>query len=169
MKLKLHEVVVIIILGVMVLLHTNTYAQAVECQPYQDCRYQGAPLRDALGGIERDSKVITTFKKLHPCPSTGLHSGACPGWAINHNCPLACGCVDTVWNLSWVKNEYKTGYVILPKDIDGKSRTAPMGYISEHGVFISMQAYALDRVERKINASTPPQPDTPKCVNVIIK
>lgn len=144
-------------------------AEAVECTPYKDCRYQGDPLRNFDGEIYRDDKVVREYKKLIPCPSTGLHSGACPGWALNHGCPLACGCVDTVWNIGWVKNEYKTGYAILPKDINGKSRTSPMGYINESGVFVNMQRFSVDRAELKINASTPPQPGTAKCVNVIIK
>lgn len=168
MKLKLHmKLHKIIILAIFSLFAQNV--QAVECTPYTDCRYQGAPLRDASGAIDRDTGAITAYRKLHPCPSTGLLTGACPGWALNHNCPLACGCVDAVWNFNWVKNEYKTGYAILPKDINGKSRTSPLGYINEHGVFVNMQSYAIDRVERKINASNPPQPDTGACVNVIIR
>lgn len=111
-------------------------AQAVECTPYADCRYQGAPIRNADGTIHRDSKVISAYKKLHPCPSTGLHTGACPGWALNHNCSLACGCVDAVWNLSYMRDDVKK---------------------------------IIDSYERKINASTPPQPDTAACVNQIVR
>ena len=81
--------------------------EAVECTPYADCRYQGAPPRDVAGKIIRDPKVIYAYRKLHPCPSTGLHTGACPGWAINHNCSLACGCADAVWNMSWMRDDVK--------------------------------------------------------------
>jgi hypothetical protein len=109
---------------------------AVECTPYADCRYQGAPVRDATGEIKRDYKVISAYKKLHPCPSTGLHTGACPGWSLNHNCPLACGCVDAVWNLSWMRVDVKK---------------------------------IVDSYERKITASTPPQPDTAACINQIVR
>ena len=56
--------------------------EAIECTPYADCRYQGAPLRNADGSIQRDYKVISAYRKLHPCPSTGLTTGACPGWAL---------------------------------------------------------------------------------------
>jgi len=143
--------------------------EAIECTPYVDCRYQGAPLRDPDGKPHRDTKVISAYKKLHICPSTGLYTTSCPGYALNHNCSLACGCVDAVWNLSYIKDEYKTGYAILPKDAKGKSRTSPMGYINENGIFVNMQNYAADRIERKINASNPPQPDTAACVNQIIK
>ena len=130
--MKPHEILIIILFGAVLVMHN---AQAVECTPYEDCRYQGAPIRNADGSIHRDYKVISAHKKKHPCPSTGLTTGACPGWSLNHNCSLACGCVDAVWNLSWMRNDVK-------KIIDG--------------------------YERKINASTPPQPDTAACVNQII-
>ena len=82
-------------------------ARAVECTPYADCRYTGEPARSAAGEIVRDWRVIAAYKKLHPCPSTGLHTGACVGWKLNHTCPLACGCADAVWNLSWMRNDVK--------------------------------------------------------------
>jgi len=36
--------------------------EAIECTAYADCRYQGAPLRNADGSPHRDSKVVSTFK-----------------------------------------------------------------------------------------------------------
>ena len=110
--------------------------EAIECTTYADCRYQGTPIRNTDGSIHRDWKVISEYRKLHPCPSTGLTTGACPNWALNHNCPIACGCRDTVWNLTWMRNDVKK---------------------------------IVDSYERKINASTPPQPDTAACVNQIVK
>lgn len=48
------------------------------------------------------------FRKIHECPSTGRHAGACPGWQVDHVIPLAsCGC-DIVENLQWLKNTIKT-------------------------------------------------------------
>jgi hypothetical protein len=114
---------------------------AVECTPYTDCRYQGAPLRNADGSIKRSSKAITSFQKIHPCPSTGLYSGSCPGWSVDHVIPLACGGIDAVYNMQW-----------LPLTIKSCSGTQ-----------------CKDRFERKIDASTPPQPDTSACVNQIVK
>jgi hypothetical protein len=131
--MKPYEILIIVFFGLVLVGHN---AQGVECTPYADCRYQGTPLRNADGSIHRDYKVVSAYRKLHPCPSTGLHVGACPGYSLNHNCPLACGCVDAVWNLSWMRNDVKK---------------------------------IVDSYERKINASTPPQPDTAACVNVIIK
>jgi hypothetical protein len=56
------------------------------------------------------------FRKIHPCPSTHLTQGACPGWQVDHVIPLAsCGC-DIVENLQWLKVEIKTCAGALCKD-----------------------------------------------------
>lgn len=102
-----------IIIFLVMLASCNVYA--IECTKYKDCRYQGYVIRNEDGSIPRDYKVVIEYKKIHPCPSTGLHYGACPGWSLNHNCPLACGCVDAVWNLSWMRNDVK-------KIVDGYER-----------------------------------------------
>lgn len=73
-----------------------------------ETRYDGAPKRDASGRILRRSAVIAAYKRLYPCPSTGLYgAGACPGWALNHDKPLACGGRDAVSNLSYMRNDVK--------------------------------------------------------------
>ena len=73
-----------------------------------ETRYGGAPKRDANGRIVRRSAVVTAYKKLYPCPSTGLYgAGACPGWSLNHDKPLACGGRDAVSNLSYMRNDVK--------------------------------------------------------------
>ena len=73
-----------------------------------ETRYGGAPKRDANGRIIRRAAVIAAYKKIHPCPSTGLYGpGACPGWALNHDKPLACGGRDAVSNLSYMRNDAK--------------------------------------------------------------
>lgn len=84
--------------------------------------------RDASGRIARSSTVLKHFQQIHPCPSTGLPTGACPDWAIDHVIPLASGGCDAVINLQWLPNSIKR-----TSDPDNK-----------------------DRWERKINA-TPPQ------------
>ena len=91
-------------------------ANAVECGKYADCRYQGAPLRNADNSIHRDPKVIAAYRKLHPCPSTGLHTGACEGWQIDHVMPLANGYCDCVFNMQWLPSVLKSGKGIYPKD-----------------------------------------------------
>jgi hypothetical protein len=74
---------------------------------WQDLRYIGPPVRDAKGVIVRSTKVRDAFQVIHPCPSTGLKKGACPGWFKDHPCPLACGCADAVWNMQWLDTETK--------------------------------------------------------------
>jgi hypothetical protein len=42
----------------------------------------------------RSATVKHEFQLTHPCPSTGLTSGACPGYIKDHIIPLACGGPD---------------------------------------------------------------------------
>lgn len=76
--------------------------------PFKDTRYCGAPARDAAGEIKRRSDVLTAFQRQHPCPATGLTTGACAGYAIDHVIPLACGGCDAVPNLQWLPQDVKT-------------------------------------------------------------
>lgn len=73
-----------------------------------DSRICGEPIRNADGTIKRSSTVLASFQKQHPCPSTGLPYGSCPGWAKDHVIPLACGGCDSVENLQWLKNTIKS-------------------------------------------------------------
>jgi hypothetical protein len=76
--------------------------------PLKELRYCGPPKRDPVTGvILRDYRVIYWYRKVHKCPSTGLYSGACANWALNHVVPLACGGCDAVWNLTWMRNDVK--------------------------------------------------------------
>jgi hypothetical protein len=81
-------------------------AQALD--PIVDYRYAGEVVRDADGKIARSTKVINAFKKMWACPSTGLHKGPCPGWAIDHVVPLSCGGRDAVFNLAWMPDAGKS-------------------------------------------------------------
>lgn len=76
--------------------------------PLVDYRYVGRVERDANGRIARDPTVVAQFKRLYACPSTKRHSGACPGWAIDHPLPLDCGGVDAVYNMQWLPLAIKT-------------------------------------------------------------
>jgi len=49
----------------------------------------------------RSSAVKHEFQLMHPCPSTGLTSGACPGWVKDHIVPLACSGLDAASNMQW--------------------------------------------------------------------
>ena len=94
----------------LLFLMANLLAGAALSQPtaLTETRYCGAPRRDASGSIIRRADVIAAYKKVHPCPSTSLYGpGACKGWALNHDKPLACGGCDSVSNLSYMRNDAK--------------------------------------------------------------
>jgi hypothetical protein len=46
----------------------------------------------------RSRAVTREFQREHPCPSTGLTTGACPGYWRDRVLPLACGGPDAVSN-----------------------------------------------------------------------
>jgi hypothetical protein len=53
--------------------------------------------------VQRSAAVVRTFRKGHPCPSTGKTTGPCPGWVVDHGLSL---CLtgpqgDVPWNLYW--------------------------------------------------------------------
>lgn len=75
-----------------------------------------APARASDGRIARSRAVIREFKRLHPCPSTGKSTGACPGWSLDHRIPLSCCGVDEVSNIQWLPNVIKSGPGVIPKD-----------------------------------------------------
>lgn len=81
-----------------------------------ESRYCGAPPRDASGVILRRDDVVYAFRKAHPCPATQLTIGACPGWAIDHVIPLACGGCDIVSNMQWLPVETKSSATPVAKD-----------------------------------------------------
>lgn len=96
-------------------------AGSVHCAPTysaatDETRYCGQPMRDSSGAIYRSSKVRAAFIKAHPCPTTGLTTGACHGWQVDHVIPLACGGCDVVWNLAWLPIIIKSGPGQFPKD-----------------------------------------------------
>lgn len=51
--------------------------------------------------VHRSRAVLGQFQRLHPCPSTGKTTGACPGWVRDHITALACGGKDDIANLQW--------------------------------------------------------------------
>ena len=84
--------------------------------PLDETRYCGVPDRDSRGVIKRSSAVRAEFKSIHPCPVTGLPSGPCPGWQIDHVMPLDCGGCDSVSNMQWLPVEIKTCAGTICKD-----------------------------------------------------
>ena len=55
--------------------------------------------RDAHGRFIRSTKAKDAFKLQHPCPSTGMTSGPCPGYVIDHVIPLKRGARDAPSNM----------------------------------------------------------------------
>lgn len=95
---------------------TFAVAQNVHDSPNTEMRYCGVPFRDKNGDILRSTHTIDAFQKAHPCPSTGKPTGACPGWAVDHVIPLACGGCDAVSNMQWMPNALKSSAGKLAKD-----------------------------------------------------
>ena len=138
-----HFIIVAATILFALLILNSPFARAVECSIYEDCRYEAQPMRNSSGEYLRPVAVYNAFVKLHPCPSTGskVYKAGCPGWAINHPIPRACGGIHAVWNMQW-----------LPYDIKHT--------VGDH---------AVDSFERKIWASDPPKIDTPTCRNKLVK
>jgi hypothetical protein len=99
----------------MVLWALLTPAYAVHPDLVDD-RYVTEVSRYSSGHIKRSIIVKRAFKRIHPCPSTGLTYGRCPGWQIDHVIPLACGGRDAVSNMQWLPVEIKTCAGKLCKD-----------------------------------------------------
>jgi hypothetical protein len=55
----------------------------------------------ASGKEHRSALAKREFQLTHPCPSTGLTSGACAGYVKDHIVPLACGGPDAPSNMQW--------------------------------------------------------------------
>lgn len=88
----------------------------IALDPLVDYRYTGNVVRDSSGATKRSSATIYAFRKLWACPATGLKTGACPGWAIDHVVPLDCGGVDAVYNMQWLPNQIKSTMGPYSKD-----------------------------------------------------
>jgi len=49
----------------------------------------------------RSREVTREFERENPCPSTGRHYGACPGYIKDHGVALCDGGADAVSNMEW--------------------------------------------------------------------
>ena len=78
---------------------------AAPADQFIETRFCGIPDRNLDGTIIRSTKVLTEYKKIHPCPSTKITFGSCSGWIMDHVIPLACGGCDSVSNIQWLPTE----------------------------------------------------------------
>jgi len=78
-------------------------------QDGRDCghsaRYCCSCERDTHGRIKRSTSARRAFKAVHPCPATGLTSGPCPGYVIDHVVALKNGGADDPANMRWQTRE----------------------------------------------------------------
>jgi hypothetical protein len=51
--------------------------------------------------VERSHAERSAFVVRHPCPSTGMPTGSCPGWIVDHIIPLCAGGPDKRTNMQW--------------------------------------------------------------------
>lgn len=63
--------------------------------------FAGGFIPPAHAKSHRDPEVPKRFQHLHPCPSTGRTTGACPGYVRDHIIALCKGGPDTVDNMQW--------------------------------------------------------------------
>lgn len=96
----------------LTLLLTAVSCRAEALNPLVEHRLVGIPERTSEGALRRSRAVIRAFRKQWACPETNEFSGACPGWAIDHVIPLACGGVDAVYNMQWLPTTLKSVAVI---------------------------------------------------------
>jgi hypothetical protein len=55
----------------------------------------------AIGAPHRSMSARAAFVRTHPCPATGAHRGACPGYVVDHVMPLCAGGADAPANMQW--------------------------------------------------------------------
>lgn len=55
--------------------------------------------------LPRDKTEIRKFRKMNPCPATGMIKGRCPGYEIDHVTPLKCRGRDRPENMQWITVE----------------------------------------------------------------
>lgn len=111
-----HPLWFVIAYTLFVIIVTLSAVSIAQAGPLDETRCCIEPIRKADGSILRRADVLTAFKKNHPCPVTGLTTGSCTGWQIDHVIPLACGGKDEVANLQWLPIQIKTAAGTYAKD-----------------------------------------------------
>ena len=65
-------------------------------------RYCHTCERTPDGRIKRSRAAVNEFKRRFPCPVTGLSTGKCEGWRVDHIIPLSDSGPDTPENMQWL-------------------------------------------------------------------
>ena len=55
----------------------------------------------AISASGRSAAAKAAFRRCEPCPSTGLFSGPCPGYVVDHIVALKHGGADDPANMQW--------------------------------------------------------------------
>jgi hypothetical protein len=99
-----------------------------------------------LAAQHRSRAVTEEFQRLHPCPSTGKKTGACPGWVKDHRIALCKGGADAVWNLQWqAVPEAKAKDKWSANDAAPTGRTMVMWIYDERLRVFTNGEYEIDR------------------------
>ncbi len=99
-----------------VIIVTLSAVSIAKSGPLDETRCCIEPVLNKDGTNKRRADVLVAFKKFHPCPATGLSTGSCPNWQLDHVIPLECGGEDSVSNLQWLPLPIKTAAGKYPKD-----------------------------------------------------
>lgn len=64
---------------------------------------RGKPIPESVARdiAERSKKMRAEFVRQHPCPASGVSSGACPGYVVDHIIPLSLYGADHPDNMQW--------------------------------------------------------------------
>ena len=100
-------------------------SSAATLDPMTETRYGVPPVRHANGDIKRSAAVYKRFREQNACPSTGFYwtatyKGSCPGYEVNHDRALACGGVDAVFNMSYMRLDVKRLHDSYERKIQGR-------------------------------------------------
>jgi len=66
------------------------------------------PPAPSFAAGKRSAAAVRDFKRLNPCPATGITRGSCPGWIVDHVVPLCAGGADVPENMQWQTKEEAT-------------------------------------------------------------
>ncbi len=62
--------------------------------------------RNPDGSIVRSTRVLASFQRAIPCPTSNSTTGSCKGYVKDHIIPLCAGGYDTTQNLKWSEYNY---------------------------------------------------------------